>query len=110
MPTGVIVSGRFGIWMWPDNQCEGDLETFVNAIVPQSAALNYAIEVCGIAKEQHGAEFDPRHMRKAVLKVRSVWRDASTAGGYGHLLRNLQLTQTPASQAFLAWFTKLFLD
>lgn len=109
LPTGVIVDGRYGIWMWPDNTNLGDLESFVSGIVPQSAVLRYADEVCRTAKEIHGAEYELRHSRKAALKVRSVWRDASAAGGYGHLVRNLQLTETPASIAFLAWFTELFL-
>lgn len=109
MATGVIVDGRYGIWMWPDNTSLGDLESFVGGIVPQSSALSYADEVCRTAKQIHGAEYELRHARKAALKVRSVWRDASAAGGYGHLVRNLQLTETPSSLAFLAWFTELFL-
>jgi hypothetical protein len=106
---GAIVGGRYGIWMWPDNVSHGDLETFVAGIVPQSALLTYAVEACRVAKDDHAAEYEPRHARKAALKVRSVWRDASAAGGYGHLIRNLELTPTPASAAFLSWFTTLFL-
>jgi hypothetical protein len=107
--AGAIVHGRHGIWMWPDNVSHGDLETFVTGIIPPSATLTYATEACRIAKDDHAAEYDRRHFRKAALKVRSVWRDASAAGGYGHLVRNLALTPTPASDAFLAWFTQLFL-
>ncbi|HWU86809.1 MAG TPA: DUF3226 domain-containing protein [Kofleriaceae bacterium] len=106
---GAIIDGRYGIWMWPDNTSHGDLETFVAGIVPQSALLTYASEACRVAKGEHAAEYELRHVRKAALKVRSVWRDASAAGGYGHLVRNLELRSTPASDAFLAWFTKLFL-
>jgi hypothetical protein len=106
---GAIVDGRYGIWMWPDNVSHGDLETFVAGIVPQSAALTYAVEACRVAKDEHAAEYELGDARKAALKVRSVWRDASAAGGYGHLIRNLELTQTAASGAFLAWFTRLFL-
>jgi hypothetical protein len=95
--------------MWPDNTSHGDLETFVAGIIPQSALLTYSSEACRVAKDEHAAEYELHHGRKAALKVRSVWRDASAAGGYGHLVRNLELTQTPASDAFLAWFTKLFL-
>lgn len=107
--TGAIVSGRYGIWMWPDNINHGDLETFVAGILPQAPILAYAAEACQIAKDDHAAEYEPRHARKAALKVRSVWRDASAAGGYGHLVRNLPLTQTAACDAFLAWFRALFL-
>jgi len=106
---GVIVDGRHGIWMWPDNVSYGDLETFVAGIIPQSPLLAYANEACRVAKEDHAAEYEAGHSRKAALKVRSVWRDASAAGGYGHLIRNLEITPTPASEAFLAWFTRLFL-
>jgi hypothetical protein len=109
-PAGALVDGRYGIWMWPDNVSHGDLETFVTGIVPQSALLTYALEACRVAKADHAAEYEPRHARKASLKIRSVWRDASAAGGYGHLIRNLELTPTPASAAFLAWFTRLFLS
>ena len=107
---GAIVDGRHGIWMWPDNISHGDLETFVAGIIPQSELLAYANEASRVAKEDHAAEYEVGHSRKAALKVRSVWRDASAAGGYGHLIRNLELTRTPASEAFLAWFTKLFLS
>jgi hypothetical protein len=107
--AGVIVDGCHGVWMWPDNVSHGDLEDFVAGIVPQSALLTYAAEACRVAKDDHAAEYELGHARKAALKVRSVWRDASAAGGYGHLIRNLALAPTPASGAFLAWFTKLFL-
>jgi len=104
-----IFRGRFGIWMWPDNLQHGDLETFVADIVPASATLAYASEATLVAKQVHGAEYEIPHHRKAALKVRSVWRDASAAGGYGHLIRNLEIVSTPASEAFLGWFTTLFL-
>ena len=41
--------------------------------------------------------------------MRSIWRDARTAGGYGHLVRSLPLVETDASRAFLDWFKKLYL-
>jgi hypothetical protein len=107
--TGAIVPGRLGIWMWPDNINHGALETFVAGVVPPSAALAYAEEASRMAKNVHGAEYEAAHAAKATLKVRSVWRDASAAGGYGHLLRNLQLVETPASKAFLSWFVALYL-
>lgn len=107
--AGVIIDGRYGIWMWPDNVTCGDLEMFVAALVPASPLTSYAAESCRIAKEEHGAEYEPRHARKAALKVRSIWRDAAAAGGYGHLIRNLALAPSPACDAFVAWFTELFL-
>lgn len=109
LETGHIVKGRFGIWMWPDNiTVGGDLEDFVAGIVPPSPVLAFAEEASRIARDTHGAEYDAAHFRKASLKVRSIWRDASAAGGYGHLVRNLPLVETQASRAFQAWFTELF--
>lgn len=107
--AGAIAQGRNGIWMWPDNVSHGVLEDFVSGIIAPSSIFTYAAEACRIAKDDHAAEYELRHARKAALKVRSVWRDASAAGGYGHLVRNLPLTPTPASDAFIAWFTTLFL-
>jgi hypothetical protein len=107
--SGAILHGRFGIWMWPDNVHHGALEAFVQGIVPASAVLSYAQEASLMARQVHGAEYEEGHAAKAALKVRSVWRDASGAGGYGHLVRNLPLVETPASKAFLAWFVALYL-
>ena len=95
--------------MWPDNVSHGDLETFVAGIIPQAPILTYATEASRIAKDEHAAEYKVRHVRKAALKVRSIWCDASAAGGYAHLVRNLPLTPTPASEAFMTWFQALFL-
>jgi len=109
-PSGIIVDGRLGIWMWPDNvTVGGDLEGFVSGMLPESPLLAYAAEASRVARETHAAEYDPAHAAKAALKVRSVWRDASAADGYGHLVRNLELAETPARKAFLAWFRALFL-
>jgi hypothetical protein len=107
--SGVIVDGRFGVWMWPDNVSVGDLEMFLDGILAASPALAYATEASRIAKADHGAEYDLKDARKAALKVRSLWFNASAAAGYGHIVRALPLTETPASRAFLAWFTTLFL-
>ena len=109
MASGAIVGDRYGIWMWPDNLSHGALESFVAAIIPPSAPLDYAREASRIAKDIHAAEYEPADAEKAALKVRSVWRHARAAGGYGHLVRNLPLVETPASQAFIAWFSLLFL-
>lgn len=84
-------------------------ETFVADLLQPSSVLDYAAEACRIARELHGAEYDPGDHRKATLKVRSVWRDARAAGGYGHLIRNLPLVETPAAASFLAWFEQLYL-
>lgn len=109
VPEGHIIQGRIGVWLWPDNALPGDLETFLAGIIPGSPILTWATEASRLAKDLHGAEYDPHHARKAGLKVRSIWRDASAAGGYGHLVRNLPLTETTASAHFRSWFQTLFL-
>jgi len=64
---GVIIQGRYGVWMWPDNVSHGDLETLVASILPQSAVFSYATEACRVAKDDHGAEYEPRHGRRRPL-------------------------------------------
>jgi hypothetical protein len=61
------------------------------------------------AKREHGAEYEGADEAKATLKVRSIWRDARAAGGYGHLIRNSSFLPSRASTSFLAWFDRLFL-
>ncbi len=108
-PSGAIVRGRIGLWMWPDNVRHGRLEQIVTELVGDSPALAFARDASRRAREEHGAEFDPTHIDKATLKVRSVWRDATAAGGYGHLIRGRAAPPTPGVAAFLAWFQRLFL-
>jgi hypothetical protein len=101
---------QFDVWMWPDNSRYGALEDLVESIIPAPKLLEYAREACEIAKQSHDAEYNEKDAKKASLKVRSIWCDASAAGGYGHLIHNLKvLNSPPAAVAFLEWFKKLFL-
>jgi len=106
---GAIAQSRFGIWLWPDNVRHGDLETVLEEIIPKSPLLDHARDASRVAKMSHGAEYEEKDERKATLKIRSLWLNASRAGGYGHLIRELPMTETPASKAFLDWFSRLFL-
>ncbi|MBI3268364.1 MAG: hypothetical protein HYZ53_05030 [Planctomycetes bacterium] len=105
LPTRQV---RAGVWLWPDNQSVGDVEDFVTPLMPDTPVWHFAAESTRIAKESHGAEYAVSDSRKARLKVRSVWCDA-TGGGYGHLLRRLSLAPSPAADAFILWFETLFL-
>lgn len=99
---------RVGIWMWPDGVSLGDLEVLVGRLLPPDPAWNWAKVATNTARLSHGAEFDLADQRKAELKVRSSWL-SPPQGGYGHLIRRLDLTDDPAAQAFLSWFERLFL-
>jgi hypothetical protein len=102
--------GRVGIWKWPDNQTEGDLEHFVAGLVAPKPVWDYARAASREAKESHEAEFGESERRKVELKVRSVWIGES-GGGYGHIIRKgLADLKSPAVVRFTEWFRWVFLE
>ncbi|MDJ1180801.1 hypothetical protein PJF56_18230 [Roseofilum sp. BLCC_M91] len=80
-PSGLIhvtpMGIRFGVWIMPDNQTQGMLETFLKYLVPdKSQSLwEYAQEVTQQAK-QKGATFkDPHHVDKANIYTWLAWQN-----------------------------------
>ncbi|MGC4119168.1 MAG: hypothetical protein QM765_32295 [Myxococcales bacterium] len=101
---------RVGLWMMPDNVRPGDLENFVEGLVPADAPDRaWADDASRIACER-GAPFKPVQARKASLHTWLAWRDPPGLP-YGTAIETSQIgTVSPAADAFVLWFKRLFLD
>lgn len=100
---------RVGVWLMPDNQRKGDLESLVAELATGTAPR--IVEHAEAATHQAvvlGAQVPVTAMRKAVLHAWLAWQE--TPGlRYGaaigaHYLRH----DTVAAMGFVAWFRRLF--
>lgn len=104
---------KFGIWVMPDNQSSGMLETFLASVIPieQANLWNYAVEVVDRAREL-GAPFIKNHRDKARIHTWLSWQNPPDQSLYDAVKilkegEKLNLT-SPQVQAFVDWFRRLY--
>lgn len=67
---------RFGLWMMPDNLACGDLEHFIETLVPANATdWPWAQEASHKAHQEKGAPYKEVQAKKARLHTWLAWRD-----------------------------------
>jgi hypothetical protein len=100
---------RLGVWLMPDNQTIGDLETFLRYLVPdaQKALWELACENVSNAR-QHGAPCRDTHVPKANLYTWLSWQDPPGQSPGRALTKKILDPQSPYADAFVAWFKRLY--
>ena len=99
---------KVGVWLMPDNQLDGKLETFLQTLIDDDDPLiGHATDATDRAKEI-GAEFsEPDHI-KAVIHSWLAWQE-DPGKPYGTAIRaKFFKHDSPAANAFVHWFRKLF--
>ena len=97
-----------GIWLMPDNQQDGKLETFLLTLVDENDALIGHAETATSTAKELGAEFSKPDTEKAVLHTWLAWQKepgkpyglALTHKFFGH--------DSHAANTFVAWFKRLY--
>ena len=100
---------RLGIWIMPDNQQAGMLETFLKYLVPTTgkATWEYAQQSAEQARSL-GAPFKNIHQDKAHIHTWLAWQDPP-GKPLGEALKNKCLDpQSPYASAFVDWFVRLY--
>ncbi len=108
-PDGAIVGGtpRVGVWLMPDNRSTGELEDFVQGMIPDDdpvwpLARGYVQDI-----PREARKFSPNKMSRAELHAWLATREEpglmGSAIGRGDLK-----TDGPLCSAFLAWLERLF--
>jgi hypothetical protein len=100
---------RFGVWIMPDNQRRGMLETFLTFLRPaDNPALNaHALEACRAAKTL-AAPYKDAHADKAHLHTWLAFQDPPGRQLHQAVLERLLDPSSPHAAPFLAWFKALF--
>ncbi len=103
---------RIGIWLMPNNQGRGMLETFLQQLIPteRSDLLDHARNSTDAAKEKHQAPFLPVHRDKAVVHTFLAWMD-KPGRPFGVSFQNGSFdANAPLAQSFIRWLQRLFRD
>jgi len=99
---------KIGVWLMPDNQHDGKLETLLRTLIDEKDTLiEHATTATGTAKEL-GADFSETDRIKAVLHAWLAWQKepglsygtAIKARFFGH--------DSPVAEVFVSWFKDLF--
>lgn len=111
-PEGTIISGlpdlpRVGVWSMPDNRSPGELEDFVQSMIPEDdPAWKLARQYIRSIPEGE-RKFRPRKTSRAELHAWLATRE--NPGSMGLAIHRGDLkTDGPLCSAFLAWIEKLF--
>ena len=111
---GAVLAGRvrFGAWLMPDNRSQGMLETLLALIAsegsdPESALVNYAQDVCVVAKSR-GAPFKDAHVAKATVHTWLGWQDPPGRQLHDAIIQGILRARSEAAAPFIRWFRKVF--
>jgi len=100
---------NFGIWMMPDNQMRGMLETFLAYMIPDEnqGLWQFAQEVTkeAIAK---GAKFKATHRDKANIHSWLAWQDPPGRQLHQGVKQKILNPQHPKAELFVNWFKVLY--
>ena len=111
--TGLIINminnQKFGIWMMPDNQTRGMLETFLSYMIKDESEplWQYAQEVVTEAKTK-GARFIDEHIDKAHIYSWLAWQNPPGRQLHNAIQEKILDPQHPKAQVFVKWFKDLY--
>lgn len=100
---------KFGIWIMPDNQTRGMLETFLAYMIKDEAETiwQYAQEVAQEAKNK-GASFKDSYLDKAKIYSWLAWQEEPGRQLHQAIKYKILNPQHLKAQTFLIWFKTLY--
>ncbi|MEB3123463.1 MAG: DUF3226 domain-containing protein [Snowella sp.] len=114
-PSGGLIQNidndiKFGIWIMPDNQNQGMLETFLAYLVPdQSDCLwQFARKAAQEARENYQANFKEVHRDKANIYTWLAWQDEPGRQLHEAINETIFNATHPKAQDFVNWFKNLY--
>lgn len=104
-PNGI----RFGIWIMPDNQIRGMLETFLTYLIPvgNEGLWQFAQEVAQEAKSR-GAAFTDTQLDKANIYTWLAWQSPPGRQLHQAVMERILNPNHPNAQEFVTWFRALY--
>lgn len=116
MPDGFIAepsdqdTPRIGVWLMPNNQDRGMLETFLQQLIPTNRAdlLKHAQSVTRTAKKDHSAPFKDVHRDKAIIHTFLAWMD-EPGKPFGISFQNRSFdANADLANRFVGWLKRLY--
>lgn len=100
---------KFGVWMMPDNQTSGMLETFLAYMIPAGGdrLWDYAADVIIEAKNL-GATFKENHTDKAKIHSWLSWQNPPGRQLHNAIMERILDPKHPKAEIFINWFKTLY--
>ena len=100
---------KFGVWIMPDNQQEGMLETFLSCMITDEnkSIWQYAQEVTKEAKNK-GAAFKDSHVDKANIYTWLAWQNEPGRQLHQAIKERILNPNHPKADVFFNWFKALY--
>jgi len=100
---------KLGIWLMPDNQSHGMLETFLMYLAPDEndGLVRHAEDACKEAK-RIGAPYRPQHHVKARVHTWLAWQDEPGRQLHQAVKERILDPSSPHASSFVSWFRTLF--
>lgn len=110
-PTGTIIDGalRIGIWLMPDNGSVGELENFVEKMIPSSDPVWELSKAYVDGIPQAERKFAPGKIQRAKVHAWLATREEPRPMGLAIKTRDLNV-DVAAATAFAGWLRELFKD
>jgi hypothetical protein len=99
---------RVGVWLMPDNVRAGMLETLLLALRAGDRALHDHARDATAQARALGAPFRDAHREKAELHAWLAWQDPPGRQLHDAVRARELPPAPPVTEAFIAWFRKLF--
>jgi len=101
---------KLGIWIMPDNQSVGMMETFMHNLVTNQDEKVCWAHAQASTKEalKKGATYRPVHKDKANIYTWLAWQDEPGQTVGGALMQNILNAKAPYTVPFVNWFCELF--
>ncbi|MCX7045844.1 MAG: hypothetical protein NTX50_10230 [Candidatus Sumerlaeota bacterium] len=111
-PQGLVINKndqKFGVWIMPDNQSRGMMETFLSCLIPDNGhpLWSEAQSACQRAKEL-GAPYKEAHQDKAKIHCWLSWQDPPGRQMHEAIIEKILDPKSPQSAVFIQWFRSLY--
>jgi len=112
-PEGLIHQNehglRIGVWIMPDNQSRGMLETFLGSLVTQrlEPLWSFAQESCTRSRE-HGSPYTDPHYDKACIYTFLAWLEPPGRSLNVSVQARAFDARSPLCEQFVRWFIDLY--
>ncbi len=97
-----------GVWLMPDNQQDGKLETFLRTLIDDADVLIGHAAASTQKATELGAEFTEPDRDKAVLHTWLAWQKEPGRPFGSAITQRFFIHKSPAADAFVTWFKRLY--
>ncbi|TXT32981.1 MAG: hypothetical protein FD138_1992 [Planctomycetota bacterium] len=100
-----------GVWLMPDNRRDGSIEDFLQElIIDGDTTAPFAETSARLAKDSHGAKFEEKDFKKAVIETWLAWQEEPGMTFGTAFQKDCLQKNKPLAEHFVAWVRNLIAE